>query len=474
MNEVDLNPPVERSFLGMRPQDFVATLGGLLGSLPVGRPGSQFRPFQALFPLAQGLERKDQDTRLRYTVDQLRQQYGGEDSPEFKAGLALVNAGDVRGGIATILKGVTERNALGREDRRREFETSGENLANTALTPVSEPGITGFERIPEGVGALLSPLDATAVRDFQSVDRPRTVAEIIADIAKEKNPEIRGAASKAIRPYLTARALEESKLRPRTDVEGGKFIRKDPLRGTAAFAGHVPESPLEQDRRTRMGAQTRLYEAQEARAQRPAPPQPGSPERPQIWQQTMEGADGKPTVYEMRSYSKPNPEAPGGIEQVTVKRPMGTKAWRPHAPRSGGAGDRVTETQTTVQGTTAEKPVWSPEAIQGMNAQMPEIMQSIAPGLKIPTDPAERQAVVGLLQKDVQAAYRKQGFDVTLRWVPTTGWTGKETGGKFQIISARRVAQPYSRTSRTVKGPQGKLPPPPPDTPDDDDGDDDE
>ena len=432
MNDaMDFSPPVERSFLGLRPQDFLATLGGLLGSLPVGRAGSKFHPFQALFPLAQGFERKDQDTRLRYTVDQLKQQYGNDDSPEAKAGMSLVNAGDVRGGLAMILKGVTERNALAREERKRGWDTAAENLAGTALAPVSEPGIKSLTRMPEnyqalapgtggallepGVADLLQTRDLQARQGFEPVDRAPTNAEMIARVAAEKDPEVRGSAYGKLRPLMTDRAKADDALRPKSEFHYGGVYRTDPRRGTSQFQGRPPLTEQDRaliDQRTARRAE---LEALTAKHKRPPVPYLGSKERPHV--RLVPGqvdANGNRQWVEVRSSSTPNPDAPGGVQRDTQTRPTGVMApFRPPAPRTAVG---PTESQTTVQGTTQEKPVGSDSTtFAGMNAQMSGILQSIAPGLTLPEDPTERQGVVGLLEKDVKDAYRKQGFDVTLR-----------------------------------------------------------
>lgn len=479
----DLLPPRagQGTFLGLKPADWLATLGGLLSGVPLGRGpvSSQMRPFNALFPLAQGFANSDARSRQQAGVDALQSQYGGEkDLPEFKTAILLANQGDIKGAMQLLGRGLSERNTRGREARLATQTGQAAEAWGQAQAPVRVPGTPGIPALPESPQVGQDDDFVPAIPGTPSTpdsERAPELSEIYAKLQAIADPTIRGLAYAKGDSTIAARNLEDVKLRPKTEVHDRQFIHYDPRRGTATAGEMLPETPGQKSVRERDDANAARYKALTARAERDPNAQLGSKMNPHVSYQTFEDAQGVRKRHQIESWVEADPNAPGGVKRQSRVVPLGATPFRPFAPRGSGAVD--TTTTVDVETTKPSKPIWKAEELESINKGVTKVLGNIAPGFRPPgltevvTLPNGKQStgkdVIEQLRKDLETEYKnKHGLDVSIRWVPTPGWINKNAG-EFRVTGAAESAQKLPKKSVTTKQkgtfPAPVMPPPPAD-----------
>jgi hypothetical protein len=179
--------------MGGRPSDFLGMLGALLGPLGRGPVSRSIGPF--INVLAQGWENNDQQARIQQLGQNLDTQYGGQADqiPEFTTARMLINQGDVPGGMKLLQAGITNRNTQRRADRLAQQQNTAAIAGMNTLQPITEPGITSLEPLTQA--QRLAPPTRSSPRNWQSVDRAPTMAEIIARLNEIADPTVRALAS---------------------------------------------------------------------------------------------------------------------------------------------------------------------------------------------------------------------------------------------------------------------------------------
>lgn len=439
------------TFLGMRPQDFVAMLGGILGNVPLGRGpvSSTIRPFGAMFPLAQGMENSDQRARQQASVSALQSQYGGEtDLPEFKTALLLANQGDFKGAMSLLGKGISDRNTRQREDRTSLRSGQAAEQWGLAQAPVRELGRPALPESPQ-VGQEDDYVPATP--GTPDVDRAPEMSEIYDRLKAIADPTIRGLAFKAGDTAIAQRNLEDSKLRPKTEVKDGRLIQYDPRRGTATPGEELPETTAQKATRLLREARTTKEEALTARANRDPNAPLGSKLNPHVSYQTFEDAQGVRKRHQVESWVEADPTAPDGVKHQSRLVPLGRSPFKPPAPpRPPGVSDYTTTTTRDV----APKPITNFDTITALNAALPDNVKKAVPGFQVPSTPTvtlpdgtqrSRQQVVDRAIEKITEHYKQMDppLDVVVRLLPT---------GQFTIVRALESGRSLGSTTTRTRG----------------------
>jgi len=460
-------PAGSGGFLGMPASAWLGALSGLLSNVRVGPPGAiaqggGLRIGQALMPLAQGLDTRDKWQRTQQMVQGLAQEYG--DMPETKPALILMNGGDLVGGVRMLTQGIAARNQQAKEQRMADQTGKAALGAVNTLRPVSQPAITGLRPLtPEdadtaGVGEAIlrgEPPVQPPAGDFLPADRAPNMTEIldrVNEIAKG-DPTVAGLAAEKLRTALEARTLEESKLRPSTAVHGGALIRTDPLRGTAKEVGRVTPSPLDVARTSGVKALQGLREAETLKAQRETNAPAGTERNPHITYKTYSDQNGTRTQYELRAFTRPNPNAPGGVEQITHARPLGPAPWKPFAPKGEGG---VKETLSTEEKITPRKRIMDDSTFRALQGGVQDVVNDVTnkftaqgldfntPGSYVTLRSGEKIRKEDVLSKAFKA---RHGIEGTFVW----------RNGQFALTQAwaPEIREPIAK--RRVVGPAGTI-----------------
>jgi hypothetical protein len=180
--------------MGLRPSDFLGTLGAVLGMVPGRGPVSRgIGPVINAF--AQVSENNDQQARIQQLGQHLDAQYGGFDLPELAMARMLINQGDVTGGMQMLTQGISDRNRQQRADRRAQQQETAAIAGVNTLQPITEPGITSLEPLTQA--QRLAPPTRSSSRNWQNVDRAPTMPEIMSRLEGIANPTVRGLAAKS-------------------------------------------------------------------------------------------------------------------------------------------------------------------------------------------------------------------------------------------------------------------------------------
>jgi hypothetical protein len=452
------------TLMGLRPADWVAMLGGLLSGVRIGSPqaraqGGGLRPGLALLPLAQGLEASDKQARSAEGVKALQSQYGGEtDLPEFKTALLLANQGNWKDAMTLLGRGVTDRNTRAREARTAERTGQAAEGYGTAMRPVTEPGITGFR--PATQEDLLAPPTTAPTRNWQDVDRPPEIGEIIDRLKTEiKDPVVRGLAFDKANQALAQRTQEEAKLRPRTEVKDNRFIRYDPRRGTAEAQAELPETTAQKAVRELREARKAKEVALTARAERDPNAPLGSALNPHVTHKIgVDPKTGQRGWMEFRSWVEQDPTAEGGVRRKSTVFPLGVGApFKPPAPPS----DRNVDYTTTTTRETPAQEIGGYDLLKNLNDALPGHVSKAAPGFVMPTTPTvtlpdgtkrSRQQVIDYTIDKIKAHYLKQD--------PPLAVEVRENKGQFVIVRALRPGQVLESTSARTRGVGPRRPAP--------------
>lgn len=466
--------------LGLRPAEWLATIGGLLSGVRVGSPqqiqaGGGIRPGLAMFPLANAMNTRDQEAKSAEIIKSLVSQYGNQDIPEFKPAISMIQQGDHSGGMRLLAKGINDRNLQEKENRRVAREGAASTSAAEALAPRTAPGITGFDQPGQSFINPLAPPTPSPAANWQDVERAPSSTEILATI-KGMDPDLRDLASKTLLPILSEQYKETAKLsRPKMSVHGGNIVTEDQLRGTGRTTGMLQPTAsdvaLEARRRAQIPetqALTRWHNAQAARAEKDQGP-PGSAGNPIVHEGVYEDpADGVRKRMQSQTWFVANPNAPDGWERKNRLVPLGRSPFRPPTPPSDRNIDMTTT--TTAENETPAKPV-TQHILENLDAGAMDYAKRV---LGRPFTPATKPFTLAdgrVMSPDeinqrmldrLTKAYKEQNLNVRLRLLP---------GGTISVVSASEGGQKLSRTTTTARTRGVRPPPAVPMPPEDDSGD---